>query len=87
MIILLKIFYWIILFALGFLAIKHRKNVISWTWKFVWAEKYLWNGGTYLVIILLGLFLMFLWILYPFGWLELLWGGSGNHLQKLKLNN
>ena len=87
MIILLKIFYWIILFALGFLAIKYRKNVVSWTWKFVWAEKYLWNWWTYLVIILMWLFFMFLWVLYPFWWLELLWANQNNHTQKVKLNN
>jgi hypothetical protein len=88
MIILLKIFYWIILFTLGFLSIKYRKNVVSWTWKFVWAEKYLWNWWTYLVIILLWLFLMFLWVLYPFGWLELLgWWQNNSHVQKVKLNN
>ncbi len=75
---LLKIFYGIVLFLIWFYWIRYRKKVISWTWKFVWAEKYLWNGGTYLVIIIVCLFLMFLGVLYPFWWLELLFWKTGN---------
>lgn len=69
---ILKIFYWIILFIVWFYSIRYRKRVIWWTWRFIWAEKYLWTWWTYFVIILLGLFLMFLWILYPFGWMDLI---------------
>jgi hypothetical protein len=52
--------------------IRYRRTVKSWTGNFVWAEKYLGSGGTYLVIILFGMFLMFLGVLYPFGGLDLL---------------
>jgi hypothetical protein len=85
---LLKIFYGIIFFLLWLWAIKYRKIVVSWTWKFVWAEKYIWNWWTYLVIIIMWLFFMFLWVLYPFWWLELLWASPDwTHTEKFKLNN
>ena len=67
-----KIFYWIVLFWVWFLLIKHRRTVKSWTGNFYWAEHYLWRGSTYFVIILIWLFCMFLWILYPFWWMELI---------------
>lgn len=70
--IILDIFYWILLIAWGSLLLKYRRNVKSWTGNFVWAERYLWNGWTYLVLILIGLFMIFWWILMPFWWLELL---------------
>ena len=74
--IIVKLFYALFLMGLGFSLIRYRKNVKSWTGNFFWAEKYLGNGGTYLVMILLGLFLIFLWVLYPFGGLDLLFGSS-----------
>ena len=70
--IFIKIFYAIILIWIGILLLKYRKIVKSWTWNFVWAEKYLWTWWTYLVIIIIWLFLIFIWVLYPFWWLELL---------------
>ncbi len=68
------IFYSILLMAWGFYLIKYRRNVKSWTWNFAWAEKYIGSGGTYLIMILIGLFMIFLWVLYPFWWLELITG-------------
>lgn len=69
---IIKIFYAIMLIAWWYGLIRYRRNVKSWTGNFVWAEKYLGSGGTYLVMILFGMFLIFLGVLYPFGWLELL---------------
>jgi len=71
---IIKIFYAIFLVVLWFSLIKYRRQVKSWTGNFVWAEHYLWAGGTYLIMIIFWMFLMFLGVLYPFGWLELIFG-------------
>lgn len=70
--IIVKIIYWLFFIGLGFSLIKYRRVVKSWTWNFVWAEKYLWSGWTYLFIILLWMWLIFYWVIYPFWWLEIL---------------
>jgi len=70
--IFIKIFYSILLIGFGYLIIKYRKIVHSWTGNFVWAEKYLGTWGTYFVLILFALFLVFIGVLYPFGGFELL---------------
>jgi len=67
-----KLFFVIFYICLWVLIIKFRKNIKSWTWNFYWAEKYLWNGWTYLVFMLFWLFLIFYWVIYPFWWLEFL---------------
>ncbi|MFA5916686.1 MAG: hypothetical protein WC850_00445 [Candidatus Gracilibacteria bacterium] len=72
MIILVKIFYAILFISLGFLMIRFRKNVHDRTGHWYWAEKYLGSGGTYLVLVLFGLFLIFFGAIFPFGGLELL---------------
>jgi hypothetical protein len=46
--------------------IKYRKIVHGWTGNFVWAEQYLGYGGTYLVLILVGLGSIFYGVIYPF---------------------
>ncbi len=74
MIIIIKIFYGILLIIWGYSIIKYRRNVKSWTGNWLWAEKYIGNGGTYVVLILIGLALMFFGILYPFGGIELITG-------------
>lgn len=70
--IILKIFYWIALVIWGIALIKYKRVVKSWTWNFVWAEKYLGSWWTYFVLIFAWLFMIFIGFLYPFGWLELL---------------
>lgn len=71
---LIDIFY-AIMFVLWWMAlIKYRRNVKSWTGNWMWAEKYIGNGGTYAVLILTGLFMIFLWVLYPFGWMDVITG-------------
>jgi hypothetical protein len=67
---IVKIFYWAIFVWLGFLMLKYRRVVKSWTWNFVWAERYLWNWWTNLVLVLLALALMFFGAMYPF-WFEI----------------
>lgn len=70
--IFVKIFYSILLITFGYLIIKYRKIVHSWTGNFVWAEKYLGTWGTYFVLIVFALFLVFIGVLYPFWGFELL---------------
>lgn len=69
---IIDIIYWILLIWWGIWLLKYRRIVKWWTWNFYWAEHYIWNGGTYLVFILSGLFMIFLWVLYPFWWLEVI---------------
>ncbi|MDD4151308.1 MAG: hypothetical protein PHR68_01725 [Candidatus Gracilibacteria bacterium] len=69
---LLKIIYAIILIAIGYYIIKYRKEVKGWTGNFVWAEQYLGSGGTYFIIVLIGLACIFFGTLYPFGGLEVI---------------
>lgn len=64
---MIKIFYALFFIASGVALIKYRKNVKSWTGNFAWAEHYLGHGGTYLVFIVFGMFLIFLGASYPFG--------------------
>lgn len=63
----MKFFYGLVFFAIGVALIKYRKNVYEWTGRFAWAERYLGNGGTVLVIVLAGCLLIFLSIAYPTG--------------------
>lgn len=63
---ILKIIYWAIFIGLWYLMIKYRRTVKSWTGNFVWAERYLWRGGTNLIIVLMALALMFFGAMYPF---------------------
>ncbi len=69
---IIKLIYAILLITWGVYIIKYRRIVKSWTGNFVWAEHYLWRWSTYFVIILIWLFMIFLWALYPFWGLELL---------------
>ncbi len=70
--ILIKIIYAIIFILLWLGLIKYRRNVKSWTWNFFWAEKYIWNWWTYLVLIFTWLLLIFYWTIYPFWWMDIL---------------
>ena len=72
MTIVLDIIYGILLIVWGMWLIKYRRNVKWWTGNFVWAERYIWNWGTYFIMIFVGLFMIFLWVIYPFDWLDLL---------------
>lgn len=78
--VIVDLFFAVILFWLGFSLIKYRKNVKSWTWNFLWAERYLWHWGTYLVLILVWCFFMVWGILYPFWGLEFMfWVDQNAH--------
>lgn len=64
-----------ILFITGWYAlIKYRRNVKSWTGNFTWAEQYIGNGWTYVVLIICGLWMMFFGVMYPFWGMELITG-------------
>jgi hypothetical protein len=58
--IIVDIFYALLLISGGYSIIKYRKNVKTWTGNWYWAEHYIGNGGTYIVLILIGLAMMFL---------------------------
>jgi amino acid permease len=78
---IIDIFYAIMFISWWIAIIKYRKNVKSWTGNWLWAEKYIWNGGTYIVLIFTGLAMIFLWVLYPFGGMELItWGNTLNSI-------
>ena len=83
--IFLKIFYGILLFFTGIVIIKYRKTVYDWTGKFVWAETYLWSGGTVVVLILIWLLLMFLGVTFPFWMYETLTKPS--HIEQTSNSN
>lgn len=70
--ILVDLFYAIMFFWIWFWIIKYRRDVKSWTWNFVWAEQYIWRGWTYLALMILWIFMMFLWVIYPFWGLEMI---------------
>jgi len=69
---IINIIYWILLIGSWIWIIKYRRIVKSWTWNFVWAERYLWSWWTYLILILVWLWLIFFWALVPFWWLDLI---------------
>lgn len=54
--------------------LRYRKQVKSWTGNFVWAEHYIGRGGTYFILILIALGLIFYGVIYPFGGMSLLTG-------------
>lgn len=66
-------FTYSILFLVGwFLILKYRKQIKHFSWSFAWAETYLWRGSTYLVIIAVWCAMVFLWVIFPFWWLDLI---------------
>ncbi|MDD5769711.1 MAG: hypothetical protein PHE25_01985 [Candidatus Gracilibacteria bacterium] len=80
----ISLFYSALLIGIGYLILRYRRTVKSWTGNFVWAEKYLGHGGTYFILILIGCFLIFWGVLYPFGGLELIFGVSSNSQAQIK---
>lgn len=70
--IIIKLFYSILFISWGFYLVRYRRLVKWWTWNFYWAEKYLWSGWTYLVLVLTWLAMIFYGFVYPFWWFELI---------------
>ena len=52
----------------GILILRYSRQVTGFTGRFGWAEQYLGHGGTHTVIRLFGAALVFLFVLYPFGY-------------------
>ncbi|MDD4530153.1 MAG: hypothetical protein PHO80_01205 [Candidatus Gracilibacteria bacterium] len=65
-----------LLLFVGGVILKYRKQVKDWTGSFMWAERYLGMGGTNVIIILLGLALIFLGSITPFGGLDAILYGN-----------
>lgn len=72
--IIVDIIYSFLLIWAGYLMLRYRKQVKSWTGNFVWAEHYIGRGGTYFILILIALGLIFYGVIYPFGGMSLLTG-------------
>lgn len=72
MYILVKLFYSLFFIAIWSWMLKYRKQLHWWTGNFAWAEHYLWRWGTYLVLVLIWLWCIFYWAIYPFWWMDLL---------------
>lgn len=84
---IIDIIYWLFFIWLWSLILKYRKNVKGWTWNFVWAEHYLWRWWTYFVIILIWLWIIFYWVIYPFGWFSSVLDNDYQEEQQKKRNN
>ena len=69
---LINIFYGILFITGWCLVLKYRKQIKNFAWDFVWAERYLWRGSTYFVLVIIGCWLIFIWALMPFWWPEIL---------------
>jgi len=52
-------------FIIGYLILRYRKNIYDWTGRWDWAEKYL--GDTVTAIILIGAAMVFFSVAYPLG--------------------
>jgi hypothetical protein len=81
----IKILYFLLFTSLGVGILKYRKNIFEWTGRWYWAEKYLGNGGTFIVIILIGLGMIFFGVGYPLGAFDDMkgsgvMGGSGSEI-------
>ncbi|MDD3793580.1 MAG: hypothetical protein PHI37_02115 [Candidatus Gracilibacteria bacterium] len=67
----IRLFYSAFFIYLGYLIIRYRKQLHGWTGNFVWAEHYIGRGGTYLILVGIGLLCIFYGAMYPFGGIEL----------------
>lgn len=63
--IFIKIFYWILFLLAWIWTLKYRKMIYEWTWRFAWAERYLGNWWTVVVITLIWMLFIFLSVAYP----------------------
>lgn len=66
--IITKILVTLIGLGSAILMLRYARQVVQFTGKFGWAEQYLGHGGTYLVIRLFAALLVFVFLLYPFGY-------------------
>jgi hypothetical protein len=69
--IIVDLFYAIMFFWMWFGIVKYRRIVKTWTGNFVWAEQFIGRWGTYVILMLFWVAMMFFWVIYPFGGLEM----------------
>ena len=74
----MKILWGLIGIFLSYLVIRYRKQVIDWTGKFAWAEKYLGMGGTYNAMVLFAIGIFMFSILYMTGNIDFVFKGVEN---------
>ena len=73
----MKMFLGLIGILLSYVIIRYRKQVVDFTGKFAWAERYLGMGGTYNALVLLAIGLFLFSILYMTGNMDFVFGGLG----------
>ncbi len=64
--------------VLAFAMIKYREDIIDFSGKFDWAEKYI--GGSYNAIILFAIFIFFFSLTFLFGEQDAIFGGFGRFI-------
>ncbi len=74
----MKILWGLVGILLSYFIVRYRKNIVEWTGKFAWAERYLGMGGTYTVLIFLSIGVFMFSILYMTGNMDFVFGGLGN---------
>lgn len=72
--------------AAGMLLIKYRESVYRMTGKNPWAEKYLGQGGTITLLVIIGGSSVILSILYMTGALDILLANTFGKIFKFQLN-
>lgn len=73
----MKILLGLIGILLSYAMVRYRKNIVDFTGKFGWAERYLGAGGTYNAMILFALGIFLFSILYMTGNIDYVFGGVG----------
>ena len=63
--------------ALSIVLIVYRERVVRFTGFIAWAENHLGSGGTYTLMILIGVLLFFLSLMYMTNSFDLILGGVG----------
>ena len=63
--------------ALSIALIVYRERVVRFIGMIQWAESHLGSGGTYTLMVLIGVFLFFLSLMYMSNSFDLIFGGIG----------
>lgn len=63
--------------VLSIVLIVYRERVVRFTGFIGWAERHLGGGGTYTLMVLIGVFLFFLSLMYMTNSFDLIFGGIG----------
>lgn len=78
----MRIVWGIIGILLAYVMIRYRKQVVDWTGKIAWAERYLGMGGTYNAMVLFAVGVFLFSLLYMTGNVDFVFGGLGKFFGK-----